>query len=344
MTGLATRPKFQTGDIIKGSFTLDPDDFPLLYGGSRDNKLRIISLDRDVPTELWALDSEELPEGIWNNDWDSNPVIVDGVMYEGGENGWFYAIELNRSFDEFGKVDVSPEIIFEYASYNDELIEKVGENLSIENSPLVVDGRVYVANSGGRIMGFSIKKIRNGKDPLVFDFWAGDDIDATLVTDGEGYIYVVVEEERFNERSKKIGQVIKLNPKKTNPIVWNKSLPSNPNGGKSGVWSTPAIHEGYLYVVTHLGELLVMDKNNGKIVWREDIGSHEWSSPSIVDGILVVGTCEVGGVRAYDLSIPSFPKFLWHKEVGSGCVESTPAIWKGSMYFGNRDGYFYKLD
>jgi len=342
-TGKSTRPNFQTGDIIKGSFTLDTDGFPVLYGGSRDNKLRIIALDRKVPTEIWALDSEKLKDGIWNNDWDGNPVIVDGVMYEGGENGIFYAIEINRSFDEFGKVIVNPEIIYQYISYNEDLIALTDENLSIENSPLVVDDVVYIANGGGRIMGFDIKKIKNGKDPLVFDFWAGDDIDATMVTDGTGAIYVAVEEERFNDRSEEIGQLIKLNPKKKDPVVWNISLPSDPAKVKSGIWATPAIYKDYIYVPTHLGELLVVNKDNGKIVWRKNIGSHEWSSPSVIDGTLIVATCQLGGVQAYDLLDPAEPKLLWNKRVGEGCIESTPAIWKGAMYLGNRDGYFYKF-
>jgi len=342
-TGLPTRPLFQTGDIIKGSFSLDADGFPLLYGGSRDNKLRIIALDRDVPTELWALDSEELPEGIWNNDWDGNPVIVDGIMYEGGENGWFYAIELNRSYTEDGKVSVSPEIFFEYAGYNDELISLVGENLSIESSPLVVDDVVYVSNSGGRIMGFDIKKMKRGSDALVFDFWVGDDVDATMVTDGTGAIYVAVEEERFTDRAGEIGQLVKLNPKKRDPLVWNISLPSDSSGGPGGVWATPAVYGGYLYVPTHLGELLVVETETGKIVWRTNIGSHAWSSPNIVDGLLVVATCEFGDIRGFDLTDPASPELLWKKKVGGGCIESTPAIWNGNMYMSSRDGFFYKV-
>ena len=35
-----------TGDIVKGSPTIDPDGFPLVYFGSRDNHLRVVALDR----------------------------------------------------------------------------------------------------------------------------------------------------------------------------------------------------------------------------------------------------------------------------------------------------------
>jgi hypothetical protein len=31
------------------------------------------------------------------------------------------------------------------------------------------------------------------------------------------------------------------------------------------------------------------------------------------------------------------PKQLWSYKVG-GCIESTPAMWKGRMYFGTRAG------
>ena len=35
-TGEPILPKFQTGDLAKGSVTIDPDGFPLVYAGSRD--------------------------------------------------------------------------------------------------------------------------------------------------------------------------------------------------------------------------------------------------------------------------------------------------------------------
>ena len=38
-TGIDVVPPFATGDIIKGSVTVDPDGYPLIYAGSRDNKL-----------------------------------------------------------------------------------------------------------------------------------------------------------------------------------------------------------------------------------------------------------------------------------------------------------------
>ena len=69
-TGEELLPRFQTDDIIKGSVTIDPDGFPLVYTGSRDNQFRIIAFDNGDPRELWSLDAESVGETLWNNDWD----------------------------------------------------------------------------------------------------------------------------------------------------------------------------------------------------------------------------------------------------------------------------------
>ena len=61
-TGEKLLPDFKGGDIFKGSAVVDPDGYPLIYMGCRDNKWRIIAIDRDEPTELFNLDADELPE------------------------------------------------------------------------------------------------------------------------------------------------------------------------------------------------------------------------------------------------------------------------------------------
>lgn len=341
-TGLATRPPFATGDLIKGSVSLDPDGFPLLYFGSRDNFFRILSLEGDTATELWALDSGRYP-GVWNNDWDGNASIVDGILYEGGENGILFAIELNRSYED--AVSVDPEVLIAFEGWTPELLASVGDsNASIENSVAVTSDRVYFANSAGRIVGLDTSDIRNGNAPVVFDFWAGDDIDASLVIDDDGFIYATVELERFLPRSEEVGQFIKLDPENAS-LVWSVAIPANGGDGDGGAWATPALGEGVLYLPTHTGFLLAVDAANGDIVWKDDVGTHAWSSPSIVDNTLVVAVdCEKGGaLRAYDLSDPRIPTEIWQSNLGSGCIESTPSIWDGSIYVGSRDGYFYRF-
>jgi len=78
------------------------------------------------------------------------------------------------------------------------------------------------------------------------------------------------------------------------------------------------------------------------VVWEEDIAHHSWSSPVIVDDTLVVATC-AGELRAYDLEDPRAPRLVWAHQMTESCIESTPAVWKGRIYVGSRDGRFYAV-
>ncbi len=338
-TGTPTRPPFPVGDIIKGSVTIDPDGHPLVYTGSRDDKLRIIALDRPEPTELWSLDAAAVP-GIWNNDWDANPVIVDDVMYEGGENGWFFAILLNRTFDDDGLVAVDPEVLVQMPGWTDELIAEVGQNVSIESSVAVFDDRAYFTNSGGRVVGVDIARIHTGEAPIVFDFWAGDDIDASPVVDADGMLYIAVEAERGTARSEEVGQLLKLDPYAADdPLIW--SVPVPPVGsGDGGIWATPALAFGYVYVPTHTGQLLVVDAATGAVTFEDEVGPHTWSSPVVIEDMLLVAPCESAELRAYSLARPDVPTPVWDlTPAAGGCIESTPVVWNGRIYVGSRDGF-----
>ena len=352
-TGQDLRPRFSTGDIIKGSVTIDPDGYPLLYSGSRDNYLRIIALDRDEPTELWSLHAEAV-DGTWNDDWDSNPVVIDDVMYEGGENGWFFAYELNRGYDANGNVTVEPRSLVSMPSYDAQLLNDAGPNVSVENSPVAFGDRVYFNNSVGRVIGLDVSDIRNGNAPVVFDFYAGGDGDASIVADEDGMIYVSTNVKPGQvssgyrtsgniSRSMELGQLLKLDPYADgDPVVWGVDLVEDATGD-SGTWATPALQNGYLYTNTHNGSLVVVDAGTGGIVWRDSsVGWHSWSSPVVVDDTLIVATC-AGDVRGYDLADPSAPQRIWSVSLGETCLESTPAVWDGTIYIGSRDGYMRAL-
>ncbi|MGI9118272.1 MAG: PQQ-binding-like beta-propeller repeat protein [Minisyncoccia bacterium] len=346
-TGTDVRPKFQTGDIIKGSVSLDPDGYPLIYFGSRDNNIRVVALDRDVPTEIWHINADH-DRGLWNNDWDGNPIIEKDIMYEGGENGYFYIVKLNRSYDIDGKVSVDPKFLFTMPSYNETLLKNIGDtDVSIENSPAKFGDRVYFANSGGRIIGLDVSNVLDGVAPIVFDYWTGDDTDASVVVDDKGMLYVSSEDERTNTASveqKKInGQLMKLDPTNpTNPLVWSVQVPRE-HGMGGGIWATPAIDDKYVYDVPNPGDLIIIDKLTGEVINKKYLGGPLWSSLNLIDGQLVITTCK-GNVIAYNISDIKNLSEIWNVQIPSiSCIESTPAIYKGNMYFGARDGFFYKF-
>ncbi len=339
-TGADLMAPFPTNDIIKGSVTIDPDGYPLVYSGSRDDYFHVIAIDRDDPTELWALNADDIPGAKWNNDWDGSALILDDYLIEGGENSVFHVVKLNRGYDANGLVTVDPSVVFTAPGYDDELLAAVGGNVSIENSVAISGDIAYFANSGGLVQGWDLSGLSTGEEPeRVFRYWAGDDVDASVVVDEDGYLYVGVEYERGNARSREVGQLIKLDPTADEPLVWsvadNDRLPA-------GVWATAAIHQDLIIVGTDSGRLLGVDRANGEIRWEVRLTGPIWSSPVVVDDVLIQADC-AGNVNGFDLSDTSVePTLLWRVNLGS-CIESTPAVWDGRIIVGARGGQVYML-
>jgi hypothetical protein len=341
-TGERLLDDFPVGDIIKGSVTIDPDGYPILYTGARDNYFRAIAMDRDQPTELWSLWSEAVAPTLWNDDWDGSALIIDDYLFEGGENSQFHIVKLNRGYDENGLVTMNPELVFNAPSWDDELLAALGDDeVSVENSVAISGNTVYFANSGGLIQGWDITTLKEGGTPeRVFRFWAGEDVDASIVVDEEGYLYAGVEWEKSRPRGQEVGQVIKLDPSNPDdPLVW-----SNQDNEviKSGFWVTPATYGTQVYVPHNRGRVLAIDRVSGEIVWEKQLSGPTWQSPVIVDDVLIQGDCS-GTLRGYDVSDQSIdPPELWEVEL-SGCIESTPAVWRGQIYVGARGGQVYGI-
>jgi hypothetical protein len=343
-TGNAVVETFETGDIIKGTVTTDPDGFPLTYSGSRDNNFRILATDRgSEAVELWRVNANDYGvQRVWNDDWDSSALIIDDYLFEGGENSWFYIFKLNRAYGPDGLVTVDPELVFSTPSWDAELESQASTRAySIENSVAISGNTVYFANSAGLIQGFDISGLKDGREPTRnFRFWAGDDIDASIVIDADGFLYVGVEWETQNARSAEVGQIIKLDPTRPDdPLVWSVK---DQGSGKQGVWGTLALANGVVYADTNSGRVLGIDQMTGEILWEKRLGSQTWQSPVVVDDVLMVGDCN-GVLRAWDVSDPRVdPPELWSVQL-EGCIEATPAVWKGRIYIGTRGGKLYAL-
>jgi outer membrane protein assembly factor BamB len=350
-TGERIRDDVVTGDLTKGSATTDPFEPDLYYGGSRDNFLRVMALDRQEPEVLWALDAEtSVPDPRWNDDWDGAPLVVGDYLLEGGENSWFYVIRLNRDHDGQGRVTVSPEIVLTVPSWDDELLSELDDEeprLSIESSVAYFDGVAYFSNSAGLVQGWDISGILGGGGPesaeQVFRFWTGDDTDGTITIDDRGFLYVASELERFNTTGLNNGQLMKLDPRNSDdPIVWSVAVTEEGQDGNGGLFSTPALAGPYLYATTNAGSLIAVRRDDGQIAWRIELPDPTWSSPVVVDDVLVVGDC-AGVLHGYDVSSPGrYPTELWKVQL-DGCIEATPAVWKGRIYLGTREGPIYAL-
>jgi hypothetical protein len=351
-TGKPTRPDLVTGDLAKGSATSDADGYPLYYAGSRDNWLRVVALDRVKPTVLWKLNAmTSVPHPLWNNDWDAASLQIGDYLLEGGENSWFYVIRLNRRYGTDGLVEVAPKIMMKVPGWDREERRSVGDtDLSIENSVVLANGIAYFSNSGGLVQGWDIRNILAGGTGYrrVFRFWAGDDVDATMVMDPEGYLIVARHIEDNLPRPKsaaidqQIGNLMKLDPRKPdNPLVWSVKVGSLARG--QGILGTPAYYRGVIYALATNGELVAVQDSTGRVLWRmSGFAIETWMSPVAIDAQLLVGDC-AGVLRDLDISDPSVrPKELWRVRL-EGCIESTPAVWHGMIWVGSRGGAIYGI-
>ena len=147
-TGERILPDFVTDDLVKGSLSLDPDGYPLVYSGSRDGYFRILSYDGDKPKELWKLDGNTVRPKYGDDDWDSAGLIIDDYLFQNSENGNFHVIKLNRGYDVGGKVTVAPELLYHIPSWDSEL-QKVASDFSVENSVAIHVGRELAARITG---------------------------------------------------------------------------------------------------------------------------------------------------------------------------------------------------
>jgi len=112
--------------------------------------------------------------------------------------------------------------------------------------------------------------------------------------------------------------------------------------GKGGSWSTPALDRELVYVATNAGGLVAVERGTGKLRWEIPLPGPTWSSPVVVDNVLIQGDC-AGELHAYDVSDQRrAPPELWSVALG-GCIEAPPAVWRGRIYVGTRAGAMMAL-
>jgi outer membrane protein assembly factor BamB len=341
-TGENILPPFPTKDLAKGMVSVDPDGYPIIYQGSRDNKFRAIAIDGSKARELWHINARTSSERLWNDDWDAAALVLNGHLIQTSENSRLYVAQLNRSYKRDGSVTMNPRVVWSAPGWDQQLLRDLGDQrVSIESSPTVVGDVVYFVNSGGLLQGWDISSLRTGigSPKRVLRFWTGDDTDATVVADADGYLYVGVEVDRNTPRAKAVGQFLKLDPRKPgSPLVWSRDANC---GAGCGVWGTPALWRNTVIFTTKPGRVVGLDRGTGRLLFELRVGGLTLSSPVVVDDTLIQGD-GAGVLRAWKLREGSPPSPTWQVRLGAN-IESTPAVWRGSLYVGARNGFFFKV-
>lgn len=284
-------------------------------GRSVDNKVpapeapSFIALDKNTGKLVWADASPG--ENILDGQWSSPAFAVLGgvpqAIFAGGD-GWVYSFEAAPSPDRKAKLlwrfDCNPkESVWEGAGS--------GERNTIVSTPVVHDGRVYVATG---------QDPESGEGPA--DLWCIDptrrgDTSAVLAVDRDGKPLAPRLRQAVDPEA---GEKTVPNP--NSAAIWHYRGSKAPGAQRAdeyqeaavggggvnaefqGVFhralGSPAIKDGLLVIGDHAGLVHCLDAKTGRAYWTCDLQSAIWGSPLVADGKIYLGD-EDGDVVVFAL-------------------------------------------
>lgn len=210
-------------------------------------------------------------------------------------------------------------------------------NTQIAPVVTVVDGRRLVINGNGDGNIYALDARTGAK---VWEFKLSKrGINTDVVVDEEGIVYASHSEE--NVDSAVMGRVVAFSAKGEGDITktnekWRADLAVG--------FSSPALADGTLYMLTNSASLLAVDAGSGKLKWEKDLGTVGKSSPVVADGKLYA--TEVNGLFHILKLGPEGAEALDRDEIsvpdGSRYAEiyGSPAIAYGRVYFTTEEGIY----
>lgn len=298
--GTWTRDPIEVGMNMKGSGTLDPRGYPLLYVGSGNvlygsykPRMYIVSLiDGEILYEAGYNDS--MAPRYWSG-FDSAPLVdaeTDTLIWP-GENGLLYTIDLNTQYDpEAGTISVNPTNAA-LARYSTARSVNDTYWVGMEDSCCVVGGYLFVADNSGMFFCVDLNTME-----LIWAQDIKDDTNASPVfewgEDGNGYLYIAPSLHWTDDWGWGDISIYKLDAQ-TGEIIWEKPYHCGTVEDLSGgVQATPALGrtgtnlEGMVFFSVsytpkmHTGILVALDTETGEVVWEKELSYYAWSSPVAV--------------------------------------------------------------
>lgn len=285
--GSYTRDPINLGMVIKGTASLDPRGWPIMYVGSGINaatspKMYVISLleNKILYTQLGA---DTFAKRAWYA-FDSSPMVcaaTDTIIWP-GESGVLYSLKLNTNYDpEAGTLTVDPKTVVK-TRYSSSLGRTVGYEASI----VIVDSYGFVGDNGGLFFCVDLNTMG-----LVWARDIGDDLNATPVfqwEDGKGYLYLGTS----MEYGKGTSRIYKLDASNGN-TVWERAFSDIPydKNVSGGVLSSPLLGKAgtelegqIIFSISKTpngvkGLLVSLDTKTGESVWEKSLSYYCWSSP-----------------------------------------------------------------
>ena len=301
----AERWRFATGHAISSSPGVSAG---LVYVGSRDGAY--YAVDAGTGTLRWRVETgpdAPLAWGFESGDlYTASPAVVGGLALFGGSDGQVWAVDATSGavrwrFRTGGRVRSSPAVVrgrvyvgsMDGTLYALELgtgrlvwrFDTEGHTLesgkfgfdrrTIQSSPAVVDGRVFVGSRDGHLYAVDAATGRR--------LWTTDHemswVNSSPAVAG-GLVFAGSSDNRF----------VQAVDARTGKERWRVST-------ERLVWSSPAVAGDFVYVGDASGTLYALDRASGTEQWRYRTGRRIYSSPVLADGLLYVGNDD-GGIYA----------------------------------------------
>ncbi|MHB1455086.1 MAG: outer membrane protein assembly factor BamB family protein [Saccharofermentanales bacterium] len=372
--GKSTRPAINIGVAVKGTPSIDPRGYPILYVGQGDYPPNDAS--GKMGFRIFSLIDQKLMyfKDTWNetrsyrNSWgamDSSPIIdgkADTLVYP-CENGMIYTAKLNTVFDKAGKkISITPEFVdYRYKS-------SATASQGIESSIAVYGSYGYFDDNSGTINCVDLNTMKP-----VWSRHLDDDNDVTPTLQQEGdRLYLYCGTEVDNQKSitgtyKGNAYIYKIDAM-TGEVVWRNSYPAytyndvaksgnDINGGIMGsfivgkgkysgvVIASICMTEGYSSGNT----IAAFDTATGDLIWDYKMIHYSWGSPVDVyteDGSMyILMTDSISQVHLIDGSngvgldyIQIKHDFNGAEPTGGGNIESSAAVFGNILVIGTRGG------
>ncbi len=370
--GQKSRPPINVGATIKGTPSLDPRGYPLLYVGQGDNN----SPDKQMGFRIYSLITGELLYFQDTNDtrshrsnWyacDSSPMIdpaTDTLFYP-VENGIIYTMKLNTQFDKAtGALSINPDKV-DYRYLAEGVIP---ENVGVESSLSIYSHYAYFCDNAGNLVCLDLNTMN-----MVWNRALDDDSDVTPVLEEENgrvYLYVGTEVDWQKSELDYQGQAFTYKIDAMNgEIVWKTSQLCYTHNGvdkgddvNGGMLGNPVVGKKsisnlviFAYSMTdgmYSGNLVVAyKKDSGEMQWKYHMNKYSWSSPVDVydeNGNAYIVMCDSFGqihlINGQTGERVTYFQTIRNKglpgEVNANInIESSPMVFNNMIVIGNRAG------